>query len=287
MKTIKQSACLMSHVSCLKGGGLANLSVGFIGAGTMGQALIRGLLAQGIAPRKLRAMEIDPAKRHALKRLGVAAMTDHRLLVQWADTIVLAVKPQQYPDVLSVLAPYLSRTQLVISIAAGITLRWLKARLPNQPIIRVMPNLPATVGCGFFAMAFNRAANLRHRTIARQMFSVAGKVVELPERYFDAITAVSGSGPAYVFFLVGAWSAAARTLGLPASIAKEAILQTLVGSARLLQTTREPASILLQKVASKRGTTEAALKVLAKRHVAAHVVEALHAAAKRSAALST
>jgi pyrroline-5-carboxylate reductase len=113
-----------------------------------------------------------------------------------------------------------------------------------------------------------------------------GGVVELPERHFNAITAVSGSGPAYLFFLIHAWEEAARSLGLPASIVAQAIRQTVDGSVRLLCSSGEPAAVLIGKVASKGGTTEAALKVLSRRHVSAHFVQALRAAARRSKELS-
>ena len=266
---------------------LDGMTIGVIGAGTMGQALIKGLLAQGLPRRRLRAADPSPAIRNAIaRRFGIALTDDNLRVVRNADVVILAVKPQEMPDVTAQLAPRLTRRQLVISIAAGITLQWLQARLRNAPVIRVMPNLPATVGCGFSAIARARAATRRHRAIALELFGAVGDVMELPERYLDAITAVSGSGPAYVFFLVQAWEEAARRLGLPASVAERAIRQTLKGSAKLLAANREPAWALVQQVASKGGTTEAALRVLAKRRVAAHLVEALRSAARRSQELS-
>ena len=150
-----------------------------------------------------------------------------------------------------------------------------------------MPNLPATVGCGFSALAFGRAVTPRHRALAAAIFGAVGDVVELPERLFDAVTAVSGSGPAYVFFLVEAWQRAARSLGLPEAIARRAVAQTLEGSVRLLRASALPASTLIEQVASKGGTTEAALKALAARHVARHFAEAMRAAERRSRELSS
>ena len=267
--------------------GLRGVRIGIIGGGTMGQALIGGLLKQGVLRRSLRVSDASAAIRRRLRRqFRLTAVDDNAALVRGADMIILAVKPQQFGDVVAQIAPELSTRHLVISIAAGIPLRWLQARLPGIAVVRVMPNLPATVGYGFAAIALGKKATARHRAIALAIFGAVGQVVELPERQLDAITAVSGSGPAYVFFLVQAWEAAAASLGLPPAVAACAIRQTLEGSVRLLQAADVPAGTLVQRVASKGGTTEAALKVLARRRVAAYIEEAVRAAARRSKELS-
>jgi len=277
----------LSQAAHLSSRSLRGVTIGFIGAGTMGQALIKGLLAQGVSPRRIVATEPNAATRRRVSRdFAITVTADIQTVVRRADVVVLAVKPQQFPEVIAQLEPILTRRHLVMSIAAGITLRWLQTRLPSARLVRVMPNLPATLGRGFSAMAFGRRTTPRHRAIARALFGAVGEVCELPERYFDAVTAVSGSGPAYLFFLAQAWETAARALGLPASVAARAIRATLEGSTRLLLATDEPASALIQKVASKRGTTEAALRVLARRRVSAHFTEALRAAARRSRELS-
>jgi pyrroline-5-carboxylate reductase len=266
---------------------LRNLTIGVIGSGKMGQALIQGLLARGVPRRSIRTADASAAMRAQVRRRFRVLVTDGNAAVaRHSDVIILAVKPQQFPEVVPTLARELTRRPLVISIAAGITIRWLEARVPKIPIIRVMPNLPATVGCAFSAIAAGRKATTRHRAIARALFGSVGDVVELPERHFDAITAVSGSGPVYVFFLVHAWERAARALGLPQEVARQAIRRTLEGSGRLLEASGEPPETLMAKVASKRGTTEAALKVLERRRVLAHFIEALRAAARRSKELS-
>ncbi len=261
--------------------------VGIIGAGKMGQALIKGLLARGVPVRSIGAADTNPAtRREVSRRFGVRVSGDSIAVVRRTDIVLLAVKPQQCPGALKAIAAHLTRRQLVISIAAGITLRWLQGRLPGVPIVRVMPNLPATVGCGFSAITLGRSAGARHRAMAAALFEAVGEVVELPERYFDAITAVSGSGPAYVFFLVQAWEEAARRLKLPPAVASRAIRRTLTGGLRLLEGTGDAPGVLIAKVASKGGTTEAALSVLERRRVAAHLVEAVRAAAKRSKELT-
>ena len=267
---------------------LDGLKISVIGAGKMGQALLKGLVACGVPPRLLTAAETDGAIRREVKRRFHCAVTAQVLdVARDSDVILLAVKPQQVPEVVSALAAHLPpRRPLVISIAAGIRLRWLEARLPGVPVVRVMPNLPATVGCGFTAVAPGRAASRRHQAVALALFQAVGEAMVLPERHFDAITAVSGSGPAYVFFLAQAWARAAAALGLPAAVADQAIRRTLEGSLRLWVASGESPATLIANVASKKGTTEAALTVLAAHRVEAHFMEALRAAARRSKALA-
>jgi pyrroline-5-carboxylate reductase len=246
-----------------------------------------GLRAQGVSSSALIAADRSAAARVLVaRRLDIRVVADNTAVIRAADVIVLAVKPQQMSELLAQVGPHLQRRQLVVSIAAGITLRWLQARLRRSPVIRVMPNLPATVGYGYAAVVAGRLASRRHMAIARSLFQAVGAVDELPERCFDAITAVSGSGPAYVLFLAGAWERAAAALGLPAQVRRRAIEQTLAGSARLFAAGDLSAEELIRRVASKRGATEAALKVLGRRQVAAHIVEALRAAARRSRQLS-
>lgn len=265
---------------------LRGKTIGFIGAGTMGHALITGLLAEGVAPRALLAADPSRAARARLRALDVRTTQDNCTVACDADVLVLAVKPQEMSSVLEGIRRCLTPRQLVISIAAGITLRYLSARLPKSPIIRVMPNLPATVRRGFAAYACGRAATARHRAVAQAMFGAVGEAVELPERSLDAVTAVSGSGPAYVFLLAQMWEEAAVALGLPAGVAKRAVRQTLAGSIELLAGDRLTPEEWIARVASKKGTTEAALRVLARRRVSRSFAEALRAAAKRSQALS-
>ena len=266
---------------------LRGKTIGIVGAGTMGQALIKGLLAHGVPRRALVAADSSaPACARARRAFRIAVAGDARECLRRCDVLILAVKPQQFPELIAAIAPSLTRRHLVISIAAGMTLRWLQSRLRGVPVIRVMPNLPATVGCAFSAIVAGRGASARDRAMARAVFGAVGEAAEVPERFFDAITAVSGSGPAYVFFLVRAWEDAARSLGLPPPIAASAVAQTLAGSVRLLQASGQPASALIGRVASKGGTTEAALQVLARHRVSSKLAQALKAAARRSRELA-
>ncbi|MBI4343517.1 MAG: pyrroline-5-carboxylate reductase [Candidatus Omnitrophica bacterium] len=260
--------------------------IGLIGTGTMGRALLRGWLAGGLPRRQVLAADPQAAARRvAQQRFGVAVTSDNRRVAAAADVLVLAVKPQQMAEVVAQIAPLATPRRLVISIAAGMRLAWFEERL-LAPVIRVMPNLPATVGYGFSALALGRRATRRHAALAQALFGAVGQAVVLPERHFDAITAVSGSGPAYLFYLVQAWEEAARALGLPAAVARQAVRQTLLGSVALLETQGQAPAQLIARVASKRGTTEAALRVLDRLRVGARLSLAVRAAANRSRELS-
>lgn len=260
--------------------------IGFIGVGTMGYGLIRGLIACGMRPRSIVAADPRSAARRRVGRLGVRTTLRNGDVARTADVLVLAVKPQEMGSVLGRLTPQIDRRTTVISIAAGVTLRALEARLPRVPIVRVMPNLPATVGRGFAAFVLGRKAGAQHRAIARAIFEAVGEAVELPERLLDAVTAVSGSGPAYLFFLAQAWEEAAAALGLPRAVAQRSVRQTIEGSLTLLNQGDLSPEGWIARVASKRGTTEAALRVLARHQVRAHFVEAVRAAARRSKEIS-
>ena len=260
--------------------------IAIIGTGNMGQALLTGLRRAGVPSSSLRIVEANASLRRTIARRYRVRAVSLAEAVSTCDVMLLAVKPQQFPDVMGVLAPAITARHLVISIAAGITLRWLKARLPKARLVRVMPNLPATVQRGFSALAFGSRVNSSDRRLVGEIFRAVGDVCELPERHFDAITAVSGSGPAYVFFLVQAWQEAARQLGLPPAVAARAIAATVRGAEAILAASSDAPETWIARVASKKGTTEAALKVLARRRVAAHVAEAVKAAAARSRALA-
>lgn len=253
----------------------------------MGQALLRGLIAQGCARRQLLVSEASASTRRQLRRLRVRVVAENRVAASQADILVLAVKPQDMSGVLVEIAWSTRPRQLVISIAAGTTLHFLQSRLRGVPIVRVMPNLGATRRQGFAAFSLGRHATASHRAITHALFGAVGTSVEVPERQLDAVTAVSGSGPAYVFFLAHSLETAAKQLGLPRQIAEQAVRQTLVGSANLLRHGTLSPKEWIKRVASKGGTTEAALNVLARRRVAGAFAEAVRDAASRSRQLAT
>ena len=266
---------------------LKGCSIGVIGAGKMGQSLIKGLLAAGFPSKNVFAAEQSSDTRAKITRqFRVRTTASPEAIAQQCDVVVLAVKPQQMADVIRVLAPSMGSKHLVISIAAGVPLFWLQSRLPHSAVVRAMPNLPVTVGAGFTALAAGKLAKTKHIKQAQALFEAVGTVSPLPESDFDAITAVSGSGPAYVFFLLQAWRQAAVSLGLSESVAAQAVVSTLRGSLALLEQLGEEPGSLIAKVASKGGTTEAALQVFEENRLRERFSQALVAAAQRSKELS-
>lgn len=255
----------------------------------MGQALITGLRAAGVASGRLRVVESNPAIRRRVSRRHRVVMTTLEQVARRCDVVIVAVKPQDIRPVLEQLASGLHahrRRALVISIAAGVTLTALERILGRTAVIRVMPNLPAKVGCGISVTVAGRFATSFHRTLARAIFACVGEVVELPERLFDVVTAISGSGPAYFFAIFQALRDAGVRQGLPKAVAQRLAVRTALGSAQLVDRLREDVDALIAQVASKRGTTEAALKVFRQRHLARIIEAGVFAATRRSQELS-
>ncbi|HWS74522.1 MAG TPA: pyrroline-5-carboxylate reductase [Quisquiliibacterium sp.] len=263
------------------------MHITFIGGGNMAQALIGGLVADGTDPGTLRVVEPVAAQRELLReRYDVASGTRSEDLVPGSDVVVLAVKPQQMREVCAGLAPALSG-QLVISIAAGIRAtdlsRWLRG---HTRIVRCMPNTPALIGAGLTGLcAMPGLAGADRETADTLLASVGQTLWVEDEAMLDAITAVSGSGPAYVFYFMEAMHTAALGMGFDDEQARALTLATFTGAARLAADSPEPASVLRERVTSKGGTTAAALAVMAARGVDRHIVEALAAARSRSAEL--
>jgi pyrroline-5-carboxylate reductase len=242
-------------------------SIGFIGAGNMAEALIRGLLETGVcSPQTLFASEVNPIRRAwFMQNYGLQVSADTQKLVASCSVLVLAVKPQQVPEVMAALAGRLDpQRHTLVSIAAGITTAYLeKAAGAPLKIIRVMPNTPAKLRAGATAFCLGRHAGETEKKLAEQIFEAVGKVVAVDERLLDAVTAVSGSGPAYVFLLCELMIAAGQDLGLSRGQAETLSVQTILGSARMLSESGQSAATLRTAVTSAGGTTEAALKHLA------------------------
>lgn len=261
-----------------------------IGAGNMGQALLKGLLQAGAPAKRLLVVEQQPeTRRSAEHRFHVAAVSLETLATR-CPVIILAVKPQDAKPVLMALrhatAAKPTAKPLLISIAAGLPTRALERVLGRAPVIRVMPNLPAIVGCAMSAVTPGRWATSRHRAIAKAIFSSVGEVVELPERLFDVVTAISGSGPAYFFLFFQALRDAGVQGGMPKAIAQRLAVQTALGSVKLVADSGEELEALIDRVASKRGTTEAALRTFRQRQFVKAVQAGVVAAAKRSKELT-
>lgn len=267
---------------------MTNCTVGIIGVGAMGEALVSGLLAAGWEPsdirigvrRKERAEELE-------QRLGCPAFFHPVEVVDGRQLAVVAVKPRDVPGVLEALAGRLEAGQALLSLAAGVTTSTYEAALGDVPVIRAMPNTPALVGFGVTAIAPGKYAEAGHVELARQVLGAVGTVRELDETLMNAVTAVSGTGPAYVFLLAEAMTEAAVREGLPRDIAESFVAQTIRGAGHLLTDTLKSSAELRYEVTSPGGTTAAAMHILEARGFRALVEDAVRAASARSAELGT
>ncbi len=257
--------------------------IAFIGGGNMATSLIGGLVAAGCAPESLRVAEPDAARAQVLReKLGVTVAASAHEIVAGAGTLVLAVKPQQMAEALRGLSP--DAGACVVSIAAGIRLDFLRTALgPSLHYVRSMPNTPALYGCGISGLYAQPGTPDDARLRAEIVLRAAGETVWLrDEAELDAVTAVSGSGPAYFFLLVEAMREAGVALGLAPETAAKLAAHTCIGSARMIEEGTTDVAELRAQVTSKGGTTEAALKSLESAGMRPIVHEALAAAARRS-----
>lgn len=266
---------------------LAGKRMAVIGCGNMSTAIVGGLVDRDlIAAEMITGADKDPARRDALADLwGIRPADSNAQAIEGADIVLLGVKPQNAEAVMSEIGAALSAAQLVVSIMAGITTAYLEGRATAPvPVVRVMPNTPALVGCGAAALAPGKQASDEHLALARAIFEAVGVAVELEEEHLDAVTALSGSGPGFIFFLLEAMIQAGMDVGLSPRIAHTLAAQTLLGAARLLHEDgqgRSPAE-LREAVTSPGGTTAAGLEVLRHEKVAEGIRMAIHAATERS-----
>jgi pyrroline-5-carboxylate reductase len=267
-----------------------NLTIGLVGGGNMARALVRGLLHAGHPAGRLQVADPDPAQLEQVVALhaSVGIHRNNSDAARVADVLVLAVKPQLMPAVAKQLAAGPRRNgQLILSVAAGVTLDSLRGWFgPDAPLVRVMPNQPATIGAGISGLAASTALSERDRQLARYVAGATGQAVWLEdEDLMDAVTAVSGSGPAYFYLLMEHMERAAVELGLPAELAAALTRETALGAARLVIETKAEPEALRSAVTSPGGTTAAALQVFAAAGLGSIVRSALAAARDRSAEL--
>jgi len=267
----------------------ATLSMGVIGVGNMGSALVRGIVRAGVLPpAEIVVADAIADRAPALAReLGVEAAGSGAEVAARSRYVVLAVKPGAVDPLLSELAPVLTPDHTVISIAAGVTISRMRRALgeAGPALVRVMPNTPALVGAGMFAVTAPEVPAERVEFL-RRVFSPLGRVVEVEERMMDGVTALSGSGPAFVFVMIQALADGGVAAGLPPAVASELAAQTVLGAAKLVQETGEQPEALKEAVASRGGTTVAGLSVLERADFRGTIVAAVRAAAARSAELS-
>ena len=261
----------------------------FIGAGNMASAIIRGLVAQGMPAPAMTATGIDPDALRALSaELGIHTGTDNALAVQNADLILLAVKPQQLREVCMGLRGALAHKPLIISIAAGVAMasieQWLGAELP---MVRCMPNTPAQCLTGASGLIANAACSSEQQALSEELFSAIGLAQWLDnEDQIHAVTALSGSGPAYFFYVIEAMEAAAIKQGLSPDLARRFAAQTAKGAAEMVLSGSVAPGQLKRNVMSPGGTTERAIRVLEDQGLAAMFEQAMQAAAMRSGELA-
>ncbi|TAM92652.1 MAG: pyrroline-5-carboxylate reductase [Jatrophihabitans sp.] len=261
----------------------AGRTVALLGGGKIGEALLSGLLRGARAPG-----EVVVSEKHAERAgylattYGVRTLTPAQAAAA-ARTLLVAVKPQDIDALLAELAPAVTPEHLVVSVAAGVTTGRIERALPaGVPVVRCMPNTPALVDQAMTAVAPGSHADAAHLATAEELLGAVGRVVQVPESQLDAVTALSGSGPAYFFFLVEAMIDAGILLGLPRALAAELIVQTAIGSATMLRDSGQHPVQLREAVTSPGGTTIAAIRELEIHGVRAALLAAIEAAAKRS-----
>ncbi|MEO5371324.1 MAG: pyrroline-5-carboxylate reductase [Magnetococcus sp. DMHC-1] len=261
------------------------MNVAFLGGGNMATALISGLVQAGISPGQIRVAEPDPLRRNTLQeRFKVTVQADNSAVLPGADVVVVAVKPGVVTKVLQEIQAGLLPQTLILSIAAGVSLARLAENLPkDQPVIRAMPNTPALIGAGMTVLCPGCGVQENQVETARRIMLAAGKVAVIQdEKLMDAVTALSGSGPAYLYLVAEALSDGGVACGLPRDLADQLTVQTLLGTSQLLASSGQHPAILKNQVTSPGGTTIAALRRLEAGGVRSALMEAVVAAWQRA-----
>ncbi|KUK10203.1 MAG: Pyrroline-5-carboxylate reductase [Clostridia bacterium 41_269] len=261
------------------------MNIGFIGSGAMAEALIRGLLSsKKYLPENINCSDILPDRLEYIeKNYGVKGYKSNTDVVKFSEIIILAVKPNNIKEVVEEIGDALSAEKTLVSIAAGISTVFIEELLKKEiPVVRAMPNTPCLIGEGITALCPGRYAEKRHLETASELFGTAGRVVELPEKLMNAATALSGSGPAYIYLIIEALVDAGVTIGLPRDTASELVVQTVIGAAKMVSLSGEHPAVLKAKVMSPGGTTAAALKKLEDGEIRAVLMKAVEAAREKA-----
>ncbi len=260
-------------------------TLAIIGTGRIGEALLRGLLhSSWVAPSQVICTDASPERAEEVARLhGVTGTTDNRAAVEAADVVLVALKPQVLVRVISAVGDAFRPDQTVISVAAGITTATIQDAIPGEvPVVRVMTNTPVQVDEAMSVLSGGTHARDRDLDVAESILSHVGQVIRMDEEHLDAVTALSGSGPAYFFLLAEAMIDAGILLGLPRDVSSQLIIQTMVGSAKMLRDSGKHPVELREMVTSPGGTTIAAIRTLESAKVRAAFLDAIEAAKLRS-----
>jgi pyrroline-5-carboxylate reductase len=269
--------------------GSLDRKVAFLGGGRMGEALVSGLIRSGgrSADEIMVTSRREERSRELAETYGIDSTLSNADAVSWADVLVLTVKPQDMEVLLSQIREYVTPQQLVVSFAAGIRTSFVEKHLPDGVhVVRVMSNVAVLVDEAMSVVAAGSNAEDRHLEVAEELLGYVGRVIRLKEVHLDAITATSGSGPAYFFLLAEAMIEACILLGLSRDVATELIIQTMLGSAKMLRDTGKHPVVLREMVTSPGGTTIAAIRHLEEAGVRAAFLNAIDAACRRSAELA-
>jgi pyrroline-5-carboxylate reductase len=264
---------------------LKQTRIALIGGGNMTEALVNGLLSAGqTAPENLYGTDVRPDRVNLLReRYGIRAGGQNRETAAWGQIIILSVEPQVLPAVMKEIRPVISPPRLLISVAAGYPIRKIAAEAPaGVGIVRVMPNTPASILAGISALTYGAGVSESDQMLARMIFESVGKVICVEERLMDAVTALSGSGPAYVYLMVEALADGGVRMGLPRSTAELLAAQTVLGAAQMMLETGEHPARLKDRIASPGGTTMAGLYALESAGFRATIISAIEAAFARS-----
>lgn len=258
------------------------IALGVIGGGVMAEAIISRAIASSVYdPATILVSEPQPQRREYWQQEYKVKVTADNNQVMTADTVLLAVKPQILSKVVAALDGS-DNHPLILSILAGVTLEKLETAFPDCLIVRIMPNTPATVGAAMSAIAFSENVSEAQQEVAYKLFSAVGEVVTVPENLIDGVTGLSGSGPAYVALMVEALADGGVAVGLPRAIAQQLAIQTVLGTAKLLQETDLHPAILKDRVSSPGGTTIAGVSALEKGGFRAAAIDAVKASYERS-----
>lgn len=263
---------------------MINKKIGIIGCGNMGGTIVNGIARSKLFSQvDIYVSDADRKKAAVLARKTGVNGSTNQMLSKTADIVLLAVKPKDFDSVVQEIADFVTGRKLLISVAAGISTKHIEDLLgTRQPVVRVMPNLAVTVGEGMSALCAGTFSTKQHLNTVKTIFASLGKTIIVPETMMNAVTAVSGSGPAYIFKIMQDLIAAAKKAGLPADVSIKLVKQTVLGAAILANESNVDPNILKERVTSPGGTTEAALRYLEKNNFERILIEAVQKAKERA-----
>lgn len=262
---------------------MSNMKLGFIGAGTMAKAIIKGLLNAGfVSKEQVMASEVSEVfAQKASEELGVKVVTGNKAVAEFADVVFLCTKPYAVEQVVSEISDEISENTLVVSIAAGISTEKIEnASKKSTPVVRVMPNTPLLVGEGMTAACKGKYATQEHINYVIDLFSNSGRCVEVQEKMINAVTGISGSGPAFMYLIIEALADGGLKLGLPKKVALELAAQTALGAAKMVLETGKHPSLLKDEVTTPGGTTIAGLMVMEEKGIRSALAKTVEETAK-------